>query len=351
MNVQEQHIELNILIQKIASNVNRGFDPSELDWILNKMVDRFIKDRIKQDQDSLGFDATQIDLDALRTVVRNDVVLPVFAKSSDTDAYAELPGDYAHHISSRSSTVEACNSSQYRVASRRVTETEYIYTYPLRESAKTSPKYYTSIKVDFGGSTLISMTTGGLDNRQELFTVRYLILSRLWALELGNINFYWERYGSVYKPDSIIAVSKTPVTGLTGIVIDDTRADAVASTISKVRSTSVPVNKWAPNRVIRGHMRDTIMDSSFASSRANSPIASVDNNRLKIYCGERFLLNKLSITYVRKPAKISLTLNQSCDLPEEFHPQICDRAAVFIKELTLNPDWEIRLRDMMANKD
>jgi hypothetical protein len=47
---------------------------------------------------------------------------------------------------------------------------------------------------------------------------------------------------------------------------------------------------------------------------------------LKVYSHPSYIVNKASITYVRKPARISLSLQRNCELAPEFHQQIVDRA-------------------------
>jgi hypothetical protein len=90
MNALEMHIDVDLEAQKIASSSFRKFTDAEIDWLLNREVERFIKDRIKQDQDSLGFEASEVDLDAIRTLVVNDQVLSVRKKPLQTVLY--LPG-------------------------------------------------------------------------------------------------------------------------------------------------------------------------------------------------------------------------------------------------------------------
>ena len=115
MNVQEMHIEVNMSSQKIRSNYYRKFKDSEVDWLLNKHTDRFIRDRIKQDTDSLGFDSTEVDMDALRTLEVLDRELATLM-IEDYATHAEVPGNYAYMIDDFSFTIDQCYKALYRAA-------------------------------------------------------------------------------------------------------------------------------------------------------------------------------------------------------------------------------------------
>lgn len=47
MNIKAFHIELNQSLQKIAANTTRKFLSEELDWVINKMQDRFIQNKLQ----------------------------------------------------------------------------------------------------------------------------------------------------------------------------------------------------------------------------------------------------------------------------------------------------------------
>lgn len=359
MNVQEMHIEIDISTQKIRSNYYRKFLDSEIDWLLNKNVDRFIKDRIKQDTDSLGFDATEIDLDALRTIAILDRQLPAFQIESDA-VRAELPGNYSFLIDDFSNTIEKCDIRNYNAATKTVATELYIYTFPLTQSVLESGPYYKNMNLTLNDISIFnSVGLPGLFDKTELWAVRDYILNQLSnyiinLLQLSSettLDFYWETFGGYTSPNSILAVSSVRQTGLNQLTIDGSNTAGEESTISKNYIPNVNAGSLACNRLIRGSMRSRIRTSTFCKTISSSPISAVSGNQLKIYCDTKFIVSKSKVSYIRKPAKINLLLSQSCDLAPEFHQEICDRVSLYIKELTDAPDWEVKLRDMMMNKD
>lgn len=357
MNVQEQHIDINLAAQKINSNYYRQLTDAEIDWLLNKHVGRFIKDRIKQDTDSLGFDATEVDMDALRTLVVLDRELATFHIEDDATR-AELPGDYSYLIDDFSNTIPKCDTVNYKTATTFVSKTVYIYSFPLIASTGSTP-FYTSMSLTLNDVVLfLSEDLPGLGTSDELFTVRDYImgqLSRYVRTQLQDnpafdIDFYWEKFGSYYSPNSFLAVTTTQQTGTNSITIDEVETSAEENTITRSFVPEIS-GKLCANRLVRGHFRSNLRSSAFARTSSNSPISALNDNQVKVYSDGKFIISKLKVSYIRKPAKISLFLNQNCDVAEDFHPEINDRVILDIKELIMAPDWEIKLRDMMMNKD
>lgn len=351
MNALEMHIDINLTLQKIASNIYRNLDPAEIDWLLNREVDRFIKDRIRPDKDSLGFDATEIDLDALRGVITNDAILQVYKKDvTDTSVFADFPGDYSFLIDDASRLVRSCDHN-FASANKFSATTLYLYYFSLDQSTLENGPFYVNANVTLGGNSVYNEEDGpGLATAEELFTYRDRIMYNLYQLSNGAISFYWEQYGNLYKKNTIIAVATTAQSGSSSITIDGTTVNATAVTQTPLQPVITTLYQQVANRLIRGQSRSNVLGSAFAGTRPTTPVSGIDQYSLRVYHDKRFIVNSVLVSYVRKPRKISLSLDQSCELAAEFHSEIVDRTVLAIKEITGNPDWQVKLQDMMMNK-
>jgi len=350
MTALEMHIEIDLSLQKLKSNYYRNLLPSEKDWILNKSVDRFIKDRIRQDTDSLGFDATEIDLDALRTLVVLDRDLPSFQIENDATR-AELPGDYNFLIDDFSYTVPSTDLANYAAANQFVSTPVYMYFFPILASSL-SPNPYQSMSLKLASNNVFNVSgLTGLQSAAETFTVRDYIMNQLWSNRPVGVDFYWERCMGVYMPNTIIALSNSAQVGTNTITIDGVVTNATSTNFNQSYVPVISAGTLVNNRLVRGHYRSNLRMSVFAQASNVSPISAVSGNQIKVYHDGKFIVTKLRISYVRKPARISLYLNQNCDLADGFHQQICDLAVLYMKEMIATPDWEIKLKDRMMNKD
>ena len=180
-------------------------------------------------------------------------------------------------------------------------------------------------------------------------------------MSLRRSRSHWSRFSwtaispvVIVPPGHLFRFPKTsPILAFSGIFgIDGVTTNAVETSITAENFIPETAGgKLCNDRLVRGHFRSSLRSSAFAKTTSVSPISAVSGNQIKVYHDGKFIISKLRVSYVRKPAKISLLLNQNCDIAEEFHQEICDRAVLYIKELIGSPDWEVKLRDMMTNKD
>lgn len=100
MTTKELHIELDISLQKLNSNYNKNLEPEEKDIIINNGIIRFIKNRInpRSNAKGLGFDETFKRLEDLNTLVESKPIKVLYTK--DNVPYYKLPYDFLYYIDS-----------------------------------------------------------------------------------------------------------------------------------------------------------------------------------------------------------------------------------------------------------
>ena len=104
MTVAEMHFAVEQGLQKVGSNSFDTFLPEELDFSLNKMQERFIKQRFwnKSDPKQSGYYGTQKRIDDLRVLTVLDYSDDVSAMSVIVDHEDfDLPTDYMFLVNSR----------------------------------------------------------------------------------------------------------------------------------------------------------------------------------------------------------------------------------------------------------
>lgn len=350
MNIQQMHIEVELSLQKINSAVKRKFDPEEIDWILNKQILRFVKSKIKRDPDQKegGFQFDEIDSNAVRTLIVTDKEVPVYKNSlSEKFVSAEFPGNYAYIISSTAGLVRDCHAI-YPEASNFVQGNESIYILPIKKTTKVDSPFYQNVSVKIANTDLVpeSAFPVSLPDPDMLFTIQEVIRDYLSR----DVRVYWETYKDLYYEQTLIIASPT---ALATISYNVDGASSNATLVSKSRFLPANTNEIESkkNRLPRTTLVEAFQDSSFAKSRWLSPISAVQNNTLKVYHDNKFIVNKLWINYIRKPKMISLSLNKSCDLPEEFHNDVCDLAVEYIKNAIGDPNYQWKVQDNNTRRE
>lgn len=314
MEVKEMHIEVNQTLQKQGASVTRKFYAEEIDWALNKAQLRFRDSRIRRKADNSGaYEIDQIHMDAVRVWLKTDVQLSTFVRNTQV-SYGILPNDYEYLISDRSLVVSNCGPSP---TTETVAYQKIVIPFP--KSAANSAPYYNNLTVNEDGSPVYTFS-GGITVQDDRFIFTNLI-SR-------NTTWYWERLGEYYEPGKwIILVEGTGHTAT--LVYDGTTRTGVSTAVNFTRYTSEGV-VTASNRLTNHSELPEVLTTPFYKPRATSPVSALDSGILKTYTDGNFTVNGLLIDYIRKPRRISLSLDQHCELPEGFHQEVCDLAVQII---------------------
>jgi len=328
MTVNEMHIELRQSANQIGANKSRKYEPEELDWILNKMYNRFIQSKLKPKKDgSGGFELDQISADQIRTlIVPSYDLVPYVDDSRRYQCF--LPADYAYLLSDWSATTLLCTGDT-------ITETaENLYITAIRQDYSTgaSPSgFYRTLKVLFPDATVEIPTDLPYGNNYQGYTKKTDISFLIpWIRAKGQ--YYWERFADLFYPGYYIHTSLTPVASpipTIGITIDGITYHTYQYVIKNlVKHTGT--GQIRDNRLTASNKISGLNSTPFWKSSHYSPVSELGNGILYIYRDNSFTVNGVSISYIRKPVPISLSLNTNCELPEEFHQTICDLATQYM---------------------
>lgn len=357
MTIKEMHIEVNLSMQSIASNVKRKFYPEEIDWILNKNIDRFVKSKIQPEkiqtkqgtQLAGGFQIDEINLDSLRTILELDYPLPIFKYSPEDSAVrAQLPNNYLHLVEDSSVVVRDCEPVFKAV--NFAENSEFIYSLKIDKTAKTSAPFYanTSVKLEpTNGSPAINIIPANifpqsLEDPSMIFTIQSVIKNYV-NTQKPTKKLYWERYKSFYNPGCLLMVEASNI-GPLKFATDSTVITAQIWNLTSYITEPVK-GVIKSNRLVRSATKSNLQDSAFNKSSWLSPISNIQNNILKIYHDSKFIVTQAVISYIRKPQVVSLSLGIGCDLPEDYHQSICDMTVEYMKQTISDPNYQYKVQD------
>lgn len=325
MTCKEMHIEFNQLLQQVAANKTLKYLPEEVDLILNKAQNRFIQSKLKQKTDdkgrpSGGFEVSQLDSDALRTLIVSSYDLVPYIDQDGRRYRCLLPPDYSYLLSDWSYTTLLCDTIP-----KIITETLYVTAVRQDQSTKTTPKYYANMEVSLYG-TIITIPSAlpymnqyqGYDTLDDIqFLTRTIALMGKW---------YWERFDNLYYPGYYIAVTTSnQVTIIPYISVDGIVTTPVKTSFYQVKRHD-GTGDYYDNRLSATDNISGMNSTEFIKSSYYSPISELSNGILYVYYDSSFIVSSVGISYIRKPQPISLYLNTNCEIPEEFHHNIIDLA-------------------------
>lgn len=344
MTVREMHIEINQSLQKVAANLTRKYLSPEIDWVLNKIQNRFIQQCLRPvslaDPSLQKFRfADQIRTDALKNLTVTGKTITAWEIPTYTDRVScFLPADYMFLMADVSNMYNLCGATAITTANKT-----WFKTLELSQSPLTSGPYYTSgnsitvdtTSINIPASLPTFNTYTGFNKKEDVVFLKDYIIYKF--RELG-IPVYWERYGNIYRPNKFIIPTGlgtvAPSLTLT-LVWDNTAVTSSADEYIDINELTLPPSRTAStyttdNRLTSNYDISSIYTPYYGPS-IKSPVSELSDHVLYVYHDNNTIVNSVTISYIRKPRPISLSLGLDCEVSSAFHQTICDLAVEYIK--------------------
>lgn len=328
------HIDFDIKVQKIDSNAFDFFLPEEKDWLLNRAQYRFIKQRSseKSNRKQEGSDKTYKryeDLEALYTRTN----IPMYIGNDNEHFFGLLPHDFFDIRNAKCNLFYNCNGIN-NVGTIQETDTISVLRF-ADDTVSTNLFNNFLIRANsisqgvvnlFNINNYPNIVDGGSFkiNKQKFIIVNHVIeiLNRR-----NDIEVYWEHYGNRYGPSSFIIINKSDYTDFTISFGSYSQTSSVSSIgESKYNDNGNKLIKGRAIRFVETEDLYDILDHDFYTTTYKSPVGTFRERQIQVYHNEKFILNELQIDYIRTPRLISLSLEQSCELPSSRHDEIVDIA-------------------------
>ena len=113
---------------------------------------------------------------------------------------------------------------------------------------------------------------------------------------------------------------------------------------------SVPVEIVTGSTFIQQDDIFALLHDPFNTTKRTDPLYTIRGNNIDMYTSDIFIIDAVKITYLRKPAKISLSLGISCELPEHCHQEIVDMTVSSILEGISDPRYQTHQIEVNKNE-
>ncbi len=329
MNVREMHIEIDQSSQLVAANRTRKWYPEEKDWVLNKIMFRYIEScLVKRPDGSGGFELDQSKADGIRNLIKTKQALTAWV-DSDVRYKSFLPADYLHLLSDASYTKANCGAADPAL----IGVLHYLSKIKQIKSEKAEAPFYETLIL-----TLENIETSVPDelpyNNEYLGYPEKEDISFLVPYILWKTGLRWERFDDKYFPSHYMLFGTTTPTGGELTIDGDESAvyDTTAFTLQKHTPTGHAIHN---NRLTASNMVNAMLPTSFFKPSYISPISELERDILWIYRDNSFTVSHVEISYIRKPQPISLSLGTDCELSgESTHQKLCDLAVEYLQGRT-----------------
>ena len=217
---------------------------------------------------------------------------------------------------------------------------------------------------------------------QDLEALRLdLLNSNNWE---AGFEIYWEDFGQINAPGSFIVTVDTDiidwfnwdmsvtndvtaindVSQLLGVVNPVSGPNAASQdswpkvngqytdtfAIAKRTASDEVSRSFAFNKFVQQDDIFKLLDDPFNTTKHTSPLTTIRGNYIDVYTSDIFIIDKVKITYIRKPKEISLSLDVSCELPMHAHREIVDMAISSILEGLNAPRYKTHQTEVIKNE-
>tara|TARA_R110000823_G_scaffold271831_1_gene391200 strand:- start:5945 stop:7138 length:1194 start_codon:yes stop_codon:yes gene_type:complete len=93
-----------------------------------------------------------------------------------------------------------------------------------------------------------------------------------------------------------------------------------------------------------------LLSDPFNSTKFTAPLYTISGSNLEIYSSDIFLIDKVKLLYIRKPAKVSLSSQVSCDLPDHTHQEVIDMTVSTILGNIGDPRYQIAAAEKLQSE-
>lgn len=336
MTAQEMVIEVNTSLQAIGASRTRKFYDQEIEWYLNKMIVRFIQDKVRRkENDQNLFEIDELYKDALRNlIVETSPILNYSPDGLMVQGY--LPPDYSYLLGVGAAVTKCINFLPGMLMDQGY---EIIGVAYPPDSTAGNQHYFENINVKLNGNSiysrsgyysyaagfqLIEEVTSNTPISQDVigpFRKQGYMLILVPALSSGNNVFTIDYEGATKLTSTVLSTITTKKPIITGLSIN--------TPVRTVRNTNTYSSSTTP--YYRTSDKEITMNT----------IGSV----MFLDTAKNFIVNNLGISYVRKPRRISVSLNIGSDIAPDYHPEICDMTVNHIRERIGDPKYQTGLID------
>lgn len=391
MNIVNMHQAVQQGVDKINSLQADMLLSEEIDVELNKSQDRFINTKYGiNNRYNKGFEESQKRVDDLRTLVTeysNTVTYKEqYGKKTWVDTF-KLPPNYLYLVSQRSEVL------------RNKTCTPISFTITQSGSDITYFKIPMSNLHD-GGTTfvkrmrMVADVTNPLLGDVPMLSLGDISLAYTYPADINalqndildpnnwNAGFKWylNTFEHLNFPGHFIVTVDTNVHPWVNYDASVTNAVSGVNTITKAigrmpTATGLddPINtttdvlyddsqlvdyrtlndserEFTLNKFVQHDDISKLIEDPFNTTKYTSPLTTIRGDYIDLYTSDIFIIDKVKITYIRKPQKISLSLGVDCELPEHCHQEIVDMTVSSILEGIGDPRYKTHQLEVSKNE-
>ena len=384
------HLAVQQGVDKINSLQADMLLSEELDIELNKSLTRFIN--LKYGINNVynkGFEESQKRIDDLRTLVTEYSALTTYKEQYDNKIWVDtfrLPTDYLYLVSQRSEVlIDDCKPLSPSVISGGSFSYFEIPFTNFHDGATTFIKRMRMVadpsNPGLGDVSMLTIDFSAYNYPADLDAIQNAIQDPAnWA---PGFSWYWEEYTDLSAPGSFIVVvseiglypwfnydssvtntvsgSNLITTAIGRMPTATSLTDSINSVAfgsfndgssqdKRVLNQSSATREFSLSKFVQHDDISKLLEDPFNTTKFTAPLTTIRGSFIDLYTSDIFIIDRVKITYIRKPKQISLSLGISCELPVHCHQEMVDMTVSSILEGISDPRYKSHQLEVSKNE-
>lgn len=352
MTAQEMLIEVNTSLQAIGASRTRKYYPQEIEWFLNKIQNRFIQLSIRKkggeqtgymrsEADANLFEVNEMYRDAIKAFLKEAYLPASYPDANGTRAECILPTDYSYALDVGASA-QLCTKFRSNLlvpSSMRIMGVPY-----PADSAAVDGHYFTNLTFKRNGTDVIYSQTGYYDYKSAFQVLEALQGVYTSAAEIP-VSVAIDNIGSFYKPGYILILVPSGTDTYTINYESTTLSFTALATVTQSTTGEPQGEINVPLRSVNNANTFSSGTTPYYKTSVKEITMKINGSMMLIDTATNFIVNGIVLSYVRKPRRISVSLNIGSEISPEFHNQLCDMTVNHIRERIGDPKYQTGLLD------
>lgn len=343
MSPQEMHIFFQLKMQESLGNTTKSFDPKEIDaWINDSAkvyIDKNFTPKPYFNVNDPNFQNTKGIFQNLENLVTTKELEVYVGDEEDKFVEAIVPFDCYKIIDDISRVKYNCST----IDLEKETDTCQFLTFSLLDSTTTSNHYQGLIINLYDDNNQITNTfnisnygtyASGIDDNADKFYIVDFIID--YFNEISDVDVFYENFNGKYYKNKIILFTKSNYSKIdVNLPISTNYTFQQEMFFEKYITTDIQNKFTASNRLVKTEfVRDTL-NHSFGKTLYDSPVSTWANNKIRVYYGDTFIIDKVILEYIKYPRNLDLGADQSSGIDRNFHHNLVnlavENAATYMK--------------------
>ena len=390
MTIAEMHRAVNQGVDKIHSLQADVLLSEEIDHELNKNIMRFVNQRFNPmgNKYQQGFEQSQKRIDDLRTLLLEKNIVPQFKENLlDGKTYVDIAPlpieDYLYLVKVGAKVViDRCMPISFNI----ITGTNKYYARipisSLRKPVNSIDTTFTQIMFVPDNNSLYAGNINifpGINNTnntpsttlpEDLMEIIFEDTSDSDMVNTSLVTIFNENIGGLNFPNEVIVVVDPEITPLFNINNSVLRVDfgTVGSSVpgeyifnnynfktlpasaTRIPTSTTSTKQVHPCKFIQHDDIFKLLSDPFNTTKFTAPLYTIAGNNIELYSSDIFVIDEVKILYIKKPAKVSLSLQTSSDLPMHTHQEVVDMTVSTILGNIGDPRYQISAAEKLQSE-